>query len=202
MNFNDGGHLQTAIQYNMEAGNYLLDIDLTNFSIAPIQPYLTDFTRISTIGGILNTHLNIEGNAEHVTELVVRGNLGINHLSLADASHKEVLATDSIYIDMETINPGKAIFHFNTIAVNGIKTGFELRKDGNTMSDLFLETPEDTVRGRQNKLQLPDLKLQQQPPISKSAPSGSIIRFSPSKIRPCVTPSLSVWKISIWLPTN
>ena len=147
LNFNDGGHLQTAIQYNMEAGNYLLDIDLTNFSIAPIQPYLTDFTRISTIGGILNTHLNIEGNAEHVTELVVRGNLGINHLSLADASHKEVLATDSIYIDMETINPGKAIFHFNTIAVNGIKTGFELRKDGNTMSDLFPETPEDTVRG-------------------------------------------------------
>ena len=48
---------------------------------------------------------------------------------------------------METINPGKAIFHFNTIAVNGIKTGFELRKDGNTMSDLFPETPEDTVRG-------------------------------------------------------
>ena len=89
LNFNDGGHLQTAIQYNMEAGNYLLDIDLTNFSIAPIQPYLTDFTRISTIGGILNTHLNIEGNAEHVTELVVRGNLGINHLSLADASHKK-----------------------------------------------------------------------------------------------------------------
>ena len=129
----------------------------------------------------------IEGNAEHVTDLVVRGNLGINHLSLADASHKEVFATDSIYIDMETINPGKAIFHFNTIAVNGIKTGFELRKDGNTMSDLFLETPEDTV---------------QQPPISKSAPSGSIIRFSPSKIRPCATPSLSVWKISIWLPTN
>ena len=26
LNFNDGGHLQTAIQYNMEAGNYLLDM--------------------------------------------------------------------------------------------------------------------------------------------------------------------------------
>lgn len=146
LNFNDGGHLQTAIQYNMEAGNYLLDIDLTNFSIAPIQPYLTDFAQISAIGGLLNTHLNIEGNAEHVTELVIRGNLGINQLSLADANHKEVFATDSIYIDMETINPGKSIFHFNTIAVNGIKTGFELREDGDTMSDLLKQTPDDSVR--------------------------------------------------------
>lgn len=41
LNFNDGGHLQTAIQYNMEAGNYLLDIDLTNFSIAS-YPTLPD----------------------------------------------------------------------------------------------------------------------------------------------------------------
>lgn len=145
LNFNDGGHLQTAIQYNMEAGNYLLDIDLTNFSISPVRPYLVDFLNINAIDGLLTAHLNIEGNASHVTDLAIRGTIGLTDLSLTGAQNTSVFSTDSILIDMENINPGKSVFHFNTIAVNGIRTAFDLRKDGNTITDLLKDLPVDTT---------------------------------------------------------
>lgn len=168
LNFNDGGHLQTKIQYNMEAGNYLLDIDLTNFSIAPIRPYLVDMLKINSINGLLNTHLNIIGNAEHVTEFTIQGNIGLHHLSLTDDQDREVLSTDSIQIDMENITPEKSILHFKTIAINGMKTALEIRKNGNTITDLLntgnvetttqtpvpATTPENT-----NTTSAPDLKI-------------------------------------------
>lgn len=145
LNFNDGGHLQTAIQYDMEAGNYLLDIDLTNFSISPIRPYLTDFLNINAINGMLTTHLNIKGNADHITELSLRGNLGLRNLSLTDIHAKTVFATDSILLDMENIIPGKSFFHFDRIAVHGIQSAFNLRKDGNTLTDLIKTGEPDTT---------------------------------------------------------
>lgn len=145
LNFNDGGHLQTAIQYNMEAGTYMLDINLTNFSIAPIHPYLVDFLNTNSINGILNTHLNIEGNTDHITELTLRGNVRLHDLSLTDHQNQAILATDSILIDMDRINPGKSVFHFKTIAINGIHTTFDLRKDGSTFTDLMKTAPANTA---------------------------------------------------------
>lgn len=147
LNFNDGGHLQTAIQYNMEAGNYMLDIDLTNFSITPLQPYLTDFMNISSLQGILTTHLNIQGNAEHVTELTIKGGINLDGLSLRDLQGKNVLSTDSIFISMENINPGKSLYHFNAITISGINTSYAMYKEGNTLTHLLKTTsaPTDTA---------------------------------------------------------
>lgn len=166
LNFNDGGHLKTAIQYNMEAGNYLLDIDLTNFSIAPIRPYLTDFLNINSINGILNTHLHIEGNAEHVTELGIKGNLLLHQLALTDLKNQPIFAMDSIFIDMENINPGKSIFHFNTIALSGMQTLFDLEKNSNTLTNLLKSVPTDTLTPPQQtivdtatSIPTPDLKI-------------------------------------------
>lgn len=163
LNFNDGGHLQTAIQYNMEAGNYLLDIDLSNFSIAPIRPYLVDFLNINTLNGILNTHLNIEGNANHITELSVRGEISLHQLSLTDLQNKPVLSTDSIRIEMENINPEKSIYHFNTVIIDGIKSGFKLEQNGNTFSQLLKPTGNATT----------------QADIPESAPETSAPEISP-----------------------
>jgi len=145
LNFNDGGHLQTAMQYNMEAGNYLLDVELTNFSISPVRPYLTDFLNISHIDGLLNTHLNIEGNARHVTDLTVRGDLQLSHLALTARPEERILSADSIVVVLENLNPGKALFHFQTVAVNGLQTAFELDKDGNTLTRLLKESSTDTL---------------------------------------------------------
>lgn len=145
LNFNGGGYLQTAIQYNMEAGNYLLDIDLANFSISPIRPYLTDYMNINSIDGILNTHLNIEGNADHVTELAIRGNIALHDFSLTDTRNQTVLSTDSILVNIDSINPSQSLYHFNTIAIHGIETGFDLYKDGNTMTQLMKSEPDNTT---------------------------------------------------------
>ena len=145
LNFNGGGYLQTAIQYNMEAGNYLLDINLANFSISPIRPYLTDYMNINSIDGILNTHLNIEGNADHVTELAIRGNIALHDFSLTDTRNQTVLSTDSIIVNIDSINPSQSLYYFNTIAIHGIKTGFDLYMDGNTMTQLLKSEPDNTT---------------------------------------------------------
>lgn len=163
LNFNDGGHLQTAIQYNMEAGNYLLHIDLTNFSIAPVRPYLTDLLNIHSINGILNTHLYLQGNARHVTDLTVRGDLRLNRLAITDASEKPVLSTDSLVVLIDSINPGKAIFHFNTIAVNGLSASFDQYKTGNTFTRLLKEVPADSVPLPESDTQAPQVNTTEAP---------------------------------------
>lgn len=145
LNFNDGGHLKTAIQYNMEAGNYILDIDLSNFSIAPIRPYLTDFLKVNSINGILTTHLNIEGNAQHITDINVKGFVDLHSLLMTDAENQKIISTDSLHIGLENINPGQSLFHFDTIAIHGIQTGFAMYTDGNTMSQLMVEAAPDTL---------------------------------------------------------
>ncbi|MEG0795420.1 MAG: DUF748 domain-containing protein [Odoribacter sp.] len=145
LNFNNGGNLQTAIQYNMEAGNYLLNIDLQNFSIAPIRPYLTDFLKLNAIDGILSAQLKIEGNVDHITELSLNGQLGLNAFSVTDHKNKLALSADTLFIDIENIQPEKQIFYFNTIAVSGINTGFELYHKGNSFTDLLQDQTTTTI---------------------------------------------------------
>ncbi len=164
LNFNDGGHLQTQIQYNLEANTYLLDIDLSNFSIAPVKPYLTDFLKINDINGLLTTHLNIEGNTRHVTDLNIRGSVNLRQLSLTDLSNKPVLATDSLSIEMTSINPEKAVFHFNRIAIDGLRSSFEMRPEGNTITDLLnTETTDSSYCEEQNIPQTASSETTKQP---------------------------------------
>lgn len=146
LNFTDGGHLQTAIRYDMQAGNYDLKIALGNFSISPFRPYLTDFMNISSIQGILNTNLNIKGSTEHVTDLSLEGNIGLSAFSLKDSDNKQVLGTDSLSIDIQKINLGQNIFHFGNIAVNGIQALTELYPQSNTFSQLMKSAPADTTQ--------------------------------------------------------
>lgn len=146
LNFTDGGHLQTAIRYDMQAGNYDLKIDLGNFSISPVRPYLTDFMNINSIQGILNASLNIKGSTEHVTDLSLQGNIGLHAFSLKDTGNKEVLGSDSLYIDIENINLAQNIFHFRNITVDGIQAIAELYPQGNTFSQLMKSAPADTTQ--------------------------------------------------------
>lgn len=166
LNFNDGGHLQTQIQYNLKADSYLLDIDLSNFSIAPIKPYLTEFLKIDAINGLLTTHLNIEGNTRHVTDLNLRGSVNLRQLSLTDLNHKPLLVTDSLSIEMENINPAQSLFHFSRIAIDGLQSGFELRPEGNTLTDLLnIQTADSSQYEEESSSQTTVAEAIQQPQL-------------------------------------
>lgn len=145
LNFNDGGHLETSIQYDMQAGNYILDVQLSNFSIAPIHPYLTDFININAIQGLFSTHLNIEGNADHITEFSLKGNMNLQSLMLLDTDEQPLFSSDSILVEIENINPASAVYHFNTIAINGIKTTYDLYPNANTLTRLLKTPDKDTL---------------------------------------------------------
>lgn len=146
LNFSNGGSLQTQTEYNLTNGDYLIHLNLQDLAIDNLQAYLTDYLNISKLSGLLSANMDIAGNVNHVLDLSVKGQTGLKNLSLSDTRDQKVLTLDTIGVDIQEINPSTNTFYFNTLAIKGFASSFDLYKDHNNLTDLMKESSADTTQ--------------------------------------------------------
>jgi len=145
LDFAEGGKLGLAVEYGMEDGTYNLNVDLKDFSLAPILPYLKEYYNISSFDGKLNTNIIINGSTEHIMNLKTKGVLDISNTIIRGLSTNDVITADKIRIDVENMDLGKDIYVFNEIDVTGLKADYVIYDTIHTNFDYwFVEDSETT----------------------------------------------------------
>lgn len=135
--FGDKGRLSANMRYDVKSNDLDASIDLQQFNISQIKPYLTDRMRIDALEGLLNLRVNASGNLSRITEMALSGTVNLDALRVAD--HREELATcRHIGINIRQVDLGRNRYHIGSIVVDGLSGHYDLREEGSTFSDLMI----------------------------------------------------------------
>ena len=144
LDFAEGGKLGLKVAYGMENGSYDLDINLEDFSLAPVLPYIKESLRVSEFDGKLTSNISVQGSVEHIMNIIASGDIEISDIVMKDMEENDVVTADLIKVGIDKIDIEKNLFYFNEICVSGIKTEYVIYDSLHDNIDaLFIEDTAD-----------------------------------------------------------
>lgn len=144
LDFLNGGKLATNVKYDTEKSLYDLKLDIQNFQLSPILPYLQQSFNVDSIGGVFSTKLNLKGSTDHVMEFDVNGTLNIADFKLKDNQDKYVTSFDTLSTEIKHIDLVHNNIELNKLHINGFSSYYELFKDSTDNFTLLFK--EDTTQ--------------------------------------------------------
>lgn len=146
LNFMDGGSLHTDLKYDIASNLYKVTLSLKNFSLEDLLPYLQQSMDVGKIAGIISVDVNVSGNMDRIAELDVdiSGALSGHAIHMTDGENRKIVAVDTLYTRLDSLNPAKELYKFGKIYVGGVSGGFEIYENGENNFTYLMK--EDTTR--------------------------------------------------------
>ncbi len=130
--FRDGGKLAANLKYDIEKSIFNLHLDLEKFTLAGLLPYLQQSLRLGEFSGILDTHLDVDGDLNHIMNSVVKGTVALTGLNMLDEQKGLVLAANNIFVDVASISLAENKFEINEFSTEGLATRYVMNKDSSS----------------------------------------------------------------------
>ena len=102
-----------------------------------MEPYLQEFLNINNLDGKLSTQLQIQGNTEHLTDIVAIGNIHLNQVQANNSYEEQIARFDELSIYIDKIDLHSKQFYFDSISINGLNVDYTLLENRNTFSNLL-----------------------------------------------------------------
>ncbi len=136
--FTDGGVLASKVKYDIEKSTFDIHLDLERFTLDGVLPYLQQSMRMGSLKGLLETHLDIIGDMNHIMNLAVQGTVALTQLDLRDDKAALVLGAQKIFVDIASLDLENSEYILNEFSTQGLSTQFIMEKGGtNNFSSLF-----------------------------------------------------------------
>ena len=142
LNFNDGGSLLVKLLYAIESNSYNLKVQLQNFSIAAVAPYLQKFIQLHEFDGELSTDLNITGNLDHILDIVCDGSIQLSKVYATNPEDEKFASFQQLSIDIDKIDIPQRKIVLQKVTLDGLNIVYNQYEDANTFTHLFNEKEE------------------------------------------------------------
>ncbi|MBB6461127.1 DUF748 domain-containing protein [Flammeovirga kamogawensis] len=158
----NGGSFAFKADYNIKTNEYELDFDLQQLRINKLTNYLNDYLELKSIDGYANATLNIVGDADHVTDVLVKGEASIDSLVILDTLSQKVFAVDKALSVFKSIDVASNEFKFELLKMEHPYMRFDLHENTNNLFQFFkLDEETQEVEVEENGTvadDLPELK--------------------------------------------
>ncbi|MCQ2120789.1 MAG: DUF748 domain-containing protein [Fibrobacter sp.] len=135
--FADGGNLAVKVNANMATNDFNVHVDLEQFSLACGKPYMKDFIDFSDFSGLLNTHIQVNGNLNDVMASDVKGLVALDSIVLTETSG-QTIGVNHVGVGIARANLNENDFHIDSVIVDGAFAHLDLYKGGKTNIDVLL----------------------------------------------------------------
>lgn len=136
LEFVDGGSLGVSAAYNMQNGNFSVNVGLKKFAISVAKPYLKDFVNFKDLSGTLDADLTLSGKTDDVLASAVRGTVHLDSVELTEVSG-ETIGVVGIDVRLSDVNLNEQRIIVDTVAVRGAHAHFDLQKNSNNIAQLL-----------------------------------------------------------------
>lgn len=129
LDFMNGGKLETTMKYDTDKALYDLQLQIQNFHLSPILPYLQQSLNVDSLGGTFSANLDIRGSSEHVLNFDVKGLVTLSDFNLHDTLQHSVASFDSVATSIQKIDLINGKIELNSLYVNGLHSYYEIFQD-------------------------------------------------------------------------
>ena len=133
----NGGDIAFQMLYGMDDNSYKLNVDINRLAISAFQPYLKSMMNVGDVTGELSTQMTINGNLNHILEIVANGNLSLADLNINTSENEKLLKLGNLSVNVDKIDIKENQLYFDEIAFDRAEINCSLYEDGNTFSRLF-----------------------------------------------------------------
>ena len=142
MDFSDKGKMVLKAAYDIQKGDFDGDLQLSQFQIKDIQPYLENFMNIGRMSGVANGHLKAKGCVKHITDLVASGSLSVKNAKIFNADNTPLGTFSNFTVDIAKVELGKKNFKINKVFLKDLVFHFDRYQGETTLTRLFKKKEE------------------------------------------------------------
>ncbi|MHC1775101.1 MAG: DUF748 domain-containing protein [Lentimicrobium sp.] len=143
-----GGKTKAGFQYNIETADYSLNLDLQDFNISLLYPYLRDYLYVHSLDGFFSTQLNLNGNAGRPADIAASGLMEVIDFSIVDTTAEKLVSVGTMRIPVDSLNSGQDIYYFGNISLDRPFIRFAMYDNGYNFDRIMAESEtSDTLTG-------------------------------------------------------
>ncbi|MFT4073809.1 MAG: DUF748 domain-containing protein [Dysgonamonadaceae bacterium] len=137
LKINNDATLACQLSMNTVSNKYKLKLKLEHLPIDIIKPYMKEYYNIDKLEGVLNSNLEINGNALHLMEYTVKGDVGMKGFNLTNSKQEPIVSAQNISMKIKKIDVTSSEYLFDYIYGNGAVLDFILHPQMNNFTNLF-----------------------------------------------------------------
>lgn len=154
LDFDKGGNLALRLLYDIQKGDYNLNVKMSRFNVDAVQPYLSNSFAVTDCRGLLTGDISVKGSLQHILNMVASGNLSFEKLKANNGDGSPLLSANSLKINVKSVDLQKKSYHIEQVELQDPVFYYDLFKDGNTLTRLMKprtpssnssDTPKDTL---------------------------------------------------------
>jgi len=135
----DNGHFGINMNFNPDSLDFNADLKISNLNLESYYVFAEQELNISSLKGILNTHLLIDGNLNEIDKTLLKGEINVNHFEVHNANQQKLLAMENLNIGLGEIDNFNKRFIVDSIHLTKPFVDFELLNEGTNFDHLVKE---------------------------------------------------------------
>lgn len=160
LNLGDSTTLHTQVILTQNAKDYIMKLQIDNLGLEVLEPYVKRSYDLDSIQGRADLDLQIKGNADHVIECDVKGDVVIHDLTLCDPEGNRFVDIDTVSAQIKRYNYLENILDIKKLHLTGIHANYIIRPDKVANLDLVMKEEEPDTLGTDEE------ESSQKPPMS------------------------------------
>lgn len=141
--FDKGGDLDVKVEYGMDKTDFVVHLNMEDFNLEPIEPYLHKWMNFNTLAGEFSANLSIKGTMRHILDLNASGSLSLKNMDISTDQFDHTITMNSMTVDINQINLEKKIVHIKKVEVDALMVNVDINENGNSLSQLFASSSEN-----------------------------------------------------------
>lgn len=139
VNFSLGEEGAVSINANVNHAKqrYIVNLGVKSVDVSPFVAYLKDYMLVSEVQGKLNTQIKINGSMINFMDVFLKGNTEMNDFSLKDTDGKKFLASQSVSVELDSINLNSSHYEIGKISLLKPEVYAALFKETNNFESIF-----------------------------------------------------------------
>ena len=140
----DGGSLKVDAAYNAVSNDFNATVQLSNFALDQVKPYVTDIAYIEKINGRLGLNAAAQGNLSNIMDMVIAAKATVDDVDILDNHNTSVVSLHHLDADLSKMVISQNLFDIASVNLDGIHAHYELFADSSDTFSRFLK-PQQTA---------------------------------------------------------
>ena len=115
LSFVNGGKLQTQVHYDEPSQTYQLDLQLRDFNLQSMLPYVRRHMTLGDLSGQLHLDLTIKGHLDHLLNFRTSGHAALLGLEMLDPDQEPLLRCDSVSVGVRSLDLQRNSYRFSEL---------------------------------------------------------------------------------------
>ena len=132
-----GGRVGIVAGLKMQSNRYAVNVNLYDVHTDVVLPLVQDYLNVSGLGAKINGAIHVDGSLDVISNILLKGQLAINGLSLKDTRNNEIAAMDELRVAIDKGDIAENTYILDSLVIDGLTGNYEVHGTWNTLTRLL-----------------------------------------------------------------